>query len=295
MIKEPVTWPAKGAIMRWACALALVFLVIGCADSTEPEGGDTVAARFLGSFDPSEETFVLERIEVSAPGGVPVPVELVGSNVEVDVEYGFVRVDVALRNAGRAPLYPPARVWVSEFTPNTVWVTNANIPNLEPSLRWGFDYCELLGDDDLLGPGETSEAWRWHFRNPDLVSFSFRADVTMDVDPAPAVISGGVFEDLNQNGIRERNEGPWPYAMVILTRPDGTEEAAHCEDNGAFRFPVYEPGLYRLRLESLVDCIVCFTTANPLEVMLVPDPDGRPESFGMAVFGAICAPCDGSD
>ena len=176
---------------------------------------------------------------------------------------------------------------------STHYSTNSNVPQFGPLLtRWGFDYGRMLGPDELLGPGEVSEALRWRFYDPGLESFSFAVEADLALEPPPAVISGGVFEDLNQNGIRERNEGPWPYGFLHLTHPDGKQEGAYCDESGSFRFLVAEPGLYRLELESLIDCIVCFTTPNPLEVLLPPGPDGHPESFEMAVFGAICGPCD---
>jgi hypothetical protein len=282
--------------MRWIHAVVFVVLFLGCSDSTAPEAGLAVPAPFAGNFDPSAQTFVLERAEVTVPGGVPIPVELVGSNLQTDSRTGRVTIDVALRNAGRLPLYAPASVRVGEFVPNTVRVTNSNLPMLDGPLDWwGFDYSLLLGSDDTLGPGETSDPWPWHFYDPGLESFSFRADVEMALEPPAAIISGGVFADENQNGIRERNEGPWPYGFMHLTLPDGTRTSAYCDDVGGFRFIVDQPGLYRLRLESLVDCIVCFTTPNPLEVMLVAGPDGTLDSFGMAIFGAICGACFETD
>jgi len=189
-------------------------------------------------------------------------------------------------------LYPPAIVWVSEFIPPTVQVINANLPLPGPILtRWGFDYSRLLGPDHLLAPGMQSEPYRWRFHDPGIEAFSFAAQVEASLEPPAAVISGGVFEDLNGNGIRERNEPPWLACAVHLTEPDGTTQLAVCDEVGGFRFIVDEVGLYRVRLESLVDCPVCYTTPNPLEVLLTPGPDGRPESFGQAVFGGYCGEC----
>ena len=64
-----------------------------------------------------------------------------------------------------------------------------------------------------------------------------------------------------------------------------------CEENGAFRFYVEELGLYRVELISMVDCPVCFTTTNPIEVVLLPGPDDLPQSYRNAVFGAVCGEC----
>lgn len=278
--------------MRWTHALILVLLFAGCSDSTAPDPPVITPTPVTGSFDPATQTFVLGRAEVPVAGGIPVPVDLVGSNLQTDSSTGRVSIDVALRNDGRQPLYIPAAVWVSEFVPNTVRVTNSNLPVLDVALyRWGFDYSDLLGPDDMLGPDETSEPWTWNFYDPDLQSFSFRLDVDMALEPPPAFISGGVFGDQNQNGVQDGDEGPWPYGFMHLTLPDGTDTAAFCDEVGGFRFIVDQPGLYRLRLESLVDCIICFTTPNPLEVMIVEGEDGALVSFENVVFGAICGAC----
>jgi hypothetical protein len=203
-----------------------------------------------------------------------------------------VALDVAIRNLGQQILYAPAIVWVSDFVPPTVRVINANLPLPGPILiRWGFDYSRLLGPDHMLAPGMESETYRWRFHDPGTAAFSFAAAVEANLDPPAAVISGGVFEDLNGNGIRERNEPPWLACVVHLTEPDGTRQLANLNEVGAFRFVVDEVGLYQLMLESLVDCPVCYTTPNPLEVLLTPGPDGRPVSFGQAVFGGYCGEC----
>lgn len=278
--------------MRWMPALVLALLFVGCSDSTAPDNQLPGPVPFEGHFDAEGGTFLLGRTEVAVPGGVPVPVELVGSNLTVDSRTDRVEIDVALSNLGARPLYPPALVWVSDFLPNTVRVVNANLALPHPELDvFGFDYSELLGPDGMLASGETSEAYRWAFYDPGLVSFSFAAEVEMAVEPPPAFIRGGVFADENQDGIRQRDEGPWPYGFMHLQRPDGSRDAAYCDENGAFTFIVGQPGLYQLRLESLVDCIVCFTTPNPLEVLIVEEPDGTLRSFEQAVFGAICGAC----
>lgn len=278
--------------MRWMSALVLALLFVGCSDSTAPDNQLPGPVPFEGHFDAEKGTFLLGRTEVEVPGGVPVPVELVGSNLTVDSRTDLVAIDVALSNLGTQPLYPPALVWVSDFLPGSVRVINANLALPVPGLDvWGFDYTELIGVDGMLAPGATSDPYRWRIHDPGLESFAFAMEVEMATEPPPALIAGGVFADENQDGIRQRDEGPWPYGFMHLQRPDGSRDAAYCDENGAFRFIVGQPGLYRLRLEALVDCIMCFTTPNPLEVLIVEEPDGTLRSFEQAVFGAICGPC----
>jgi hypothetical protein len=274
------------------CSL-LVMSLSSCDEATGPSPAAPTQgqARFDGAVDPTAETFVLKRIDVSVPPMMPVPVDLVGSNLQIDRPRRLVRLDVALRNQGNLPLYPPAIVWVGDFVPSAVTVLNANGGEDPDTGSWIFDYSHFLGPDEVLMPGATSDTYRWSLFDPGLVAFSFGADATLQLEPAGPVISGGAFEDLNENGIRERNEGPWSGGAVFLTSPDGTTRMQMLAENGSFEFAVTDVGLYRLRLESMVDCPTCITTTNPLEVVLVPGADGRPASFRMAVFGAIYGPC----
>jgi hypothetical protein len=292
----PVDPPLKGATMRWTDALVLALLVVGCSDSTAPDNKMPGPVPFEGHFDAADGTFLLGRTQVVVPGGVSVPIKLIGSNLTVDSRTEQIEIDVALLNEGFRPLYPPAIVWVSDFVPNTVRVINANVALPVSGLDvWGFDYTELMGSNGILAAGATSESYRWRFHDPGLESFAFAVDVEMSTEPPPGFLAGGAFADENQDGIRQRNEGPWASGFMHLQRPDGSLDAAYCDENGEFRFIVRQPGLYQLRLESLVDCIMCFTTPNPLEVMIVEEPDGTLRSFEQAVFGAICGPCSGGE
>lgn len=283
-VRRLLVWPSMGIL-----ALSLP----ACGDDAAPTPPPTDPAGFVGSIDPSSSSFVLHRVELTGGSGASIPVELLGSDLEVDAEHDLVRLNVALRNAGAENLYAPALVWVSNFLPASVRVTNASHPIDESDpMRWGFDYTGFLEPPDVLLPGTTSRPYRWRIYDPGLLPFSFGAEVEMRLDPPPAVLSGGVFEDLDQNGVRERNEGPWRYGQIRMTEPDGTQHWSHCDEAGAFRFFVDDVGLFRLQLESLVDCPVCFTTPNPLEVVLTPGFEGQPQSFGQALFGAVCGACN---
>ena len=57
--------------------------------------------------------------------------------------------------------------------------------------------------------------------------------------------------------------------------------------DGHYSFPVEMPGLYSLHFDPMIDTFapIGFSTPNPLEVLLVPGPDGQPGSFLDANFG----------
>ena len=115
------------------CLLLLGLTIIpnGCSESTRPfnavrDGG----ALFEGNYDPGSETFVLDRVQISIPGQDPVPLELVASNLRTDSRQQTVSLDVAVRNAGGKPLYPPGTVWLSSFRPAGVTMRNADVVRL---------------------------------------------------------------------------------------------------------------------------------------------------------------------
>lgn len=278
---------------RVGLLLALPLALVCCSDSTGPDAPTSPACE--GVFDPADETFVLRRVEIPVPGDDPVLVDFLARDLTVDREQEIVRLEVALRNASQRPLYPPATVWLHDFHPDTVEVLNAShTPATWPELvphGWLFDYSWSLGPDAILGARGQSDWIQWAFHDPSVAAFSFAADVSLELEPVAGVLAGHAFDDPNQDGIEQEGEGGWPYGVVHLRAPSGVERIGRMDAGGGFRFWVDQPGLYQLRLESIVDCIVCFTTPNPLEVLLPEAEDGAPESFWGARFGAICGPC----
>jgi hypothetical protein len=279
--------------------LALLLIVPGCTDTIDPGwvGHDGVAL-FDGNLDPSDSSFVLTKIEQPIPGQEPVRVELIGSNLHII--RGGVALDVAIKNADRRNLYAPGMVWLSHFAPPEVRPRNADVlrgfmpPDTNASVTvtaYGFDYSEQFGTDRVLLPGETSAAIPWRFENPELVPFSFRAEALFSLIPDHAEITGHLFEDVNQNGIRDPDEDPFPWAEIVMRHPDGTIVTRQPGPEGGYRFPAYESGLYNLTFHGLVDCPICVTTPNPLEVLLFQGPNGLLQSFHGADFGAVCGLC----
>lgn len=269
----------------------------GCGDATVPSPPEGDEALFEGAIDPKLESFLLARID--QPGVVPLRLDLVGNNLVVDEENARVLIDVAVINRGSTPLHPQAILWIMDIQPPRVSVANADI--LPPTMSanspipiiFGFDYSEYLGDDGVLEPGETSEAKTWIFWDPEMVSFSFTARAEFSLRPQEASISGVVFNDENQNGIQDADEGPFGGAMIVATRPNGQNVNLVVGPEGRYRLELEEAGLHSLRLEVLVDCVSCITTPNPRQVMIVPNSSGVLQSVDGVDFGALCGPCRG--
>jgi hypothetical protein len=282
--------------LRWFSVAALVVALGGCSDSVAPPGAgdgntDHDSENVAGSFQPAEGTFVLQPIfGPDVDGGSPVPVDLVGSDLRVDPNAQTVTVDVALRNKSEAGLYGPVLVWLHDFSPREVQVTNPDVVTDSsengPLPQVGFEYSNLLGEDEVLTAGETSGAKTWIFRVPDLVAFSFAARAEFGLVPDLARIGGMIFQDRNGNGTHDPDEEPAVMGSIRVQNPQGETAEAHPGPDGRYAVPAEYPGLYQVLyvLPPGQDFPV-LTTPNPRSVLLTPDSTGRPESFLDADFG----------
>ncbi len=284
----------KRSFLFLAALLSLVLVIGGCGDTQEPNLPPSDTAEFTGNFDAGGGEFLLSRID--QPGMLPLRIDLVGSNLTVDETDSTLSIDVVVVNRGREPLYPQAIIWVSQFRPSTVSVVNPDIVPpfvgpMDPNL-FGFDYSELLGDDGVLLPGESSQPHRWIFQDPGLVSFSFVARAEFQIHPPGAFIAGRVFLDANRDGLPQPDEGPFPGSVIRVTTPSGDHLRAIPDSLGRYRTPAREPGLYELQLVTMLDGLWCSTTPNPLQVIVSTTADGTLVPFEHADFGAVFGPCD---
>jgi hypothetical protein len=293
--------PTKSVRLFVLCTLWGAFLC-ACSDSTAPTPPSSNEASFDGSFDPLDNSFLLSRIQ--EPDNPPLAVDLRGSNLQLDAQTSTLSIDVAVVNQSGQPLYPPAIIWVQQFTPIGVTVQNPDIlppyvGPLDPDF-FGFDYSNLLGSDGVLMADESSEPHTWVIHDPNLGSFSFVAHAEFGL-AAGSSISGTTFHDSNYDGTRQRNEGPLEGALIRALSPSGQQLEAMPNEMGFYRLSVTEPGLYQVQLESslacvasLWDCPMCYTTPRIRQVFLTPDPDGRPLSLDQVDFGAVPGPCPGT-
>jgi hypothetical protein len=279
------------------CVLALA----ACSKSTDPENRppSSGGAHFTGSIDPGTQSFVLESVDIPVPDGVPVRVELVGSNLQVDATGDSVTLDVALRNADMRALYPMVRAWISALVPETVVPRGYDILQCPDSTRpvdcwYGWDYSQRLGDDGILSPGELSGARQWRFHAPALTSFAFAARVDIGLNPDLPRIAGLFFNDPNENGHVDPDEGAVGGGSVQIVGPglDGTTVSVG--EDGRWALRVQQSGLFTLiAVPPPTFAEVHFTTPNPLQVLLLPGADGSPHSFLHADFGMANGPPPG--
>jgi hypothetical protein len=276
--------------------LLLALIAAGCSDSTEPQGTADLGSRdFQGAVDPGHGTFLLETIDSTTGTGVPIQVDLIGSNLEVNAELSRVSFDVAVRNRGDVPLHAPGEIVVFNLVPWTVYPLNADRADCPPRMgplpdsrdcRFAYDYSALLGDDAILSPGEVSQAKRWVFQVPGLTPFSFGAGARFGLTPDRPRIAGVVFADANENGHLDPGEPGFGGGTIQVNGPGLDSLVVTVPPEGAYAIPIENAGLYTLfAVPPPTFAPVRSTTPNPLQVLILNGADGRPQSYLHADFG----------
>ena len=269
----------------------LALALAGCSDGTAPGGGaDSGALALGGSFDADGSSFLL-GVTDTLPGN-PLVVELIGGELELDPASEELSIQVAIRNVG-ADIHPPVMIWLGDFRPGSVSVVNPDAMAVSGGLAdvlppaYGFDYSELLGDDGVLEAGETSRTKLWVFHDPGLASFAFGARLDAGLAPGLARLGGRVWVDRNANGLPEQGEPGWHGAPIFVETPSGDLLMAYSNAQGRWGLPVESVGIYQVTCDFSIYGMIppFFTTPNPLNVLIAPDPDGDPQSFLNADFG----------
>jgi hypothetical protein len=288
--------PAMRALrLSFLVALSLVTavaLLAGCSESTRPPASsltDVQDPTFDAAVDPDGASFVLQVADTTDPAGPRLRVELIGSGITTDPAEQTLALDVAVKNVSEEPLHAPIILWIGRLRPSTVTVLDAD--RVADGPRYGYDYSSLLGGDETLGPGETSTARTWTFRDPDLAPFTFAARVEAPLPDRPAHIAGIAFLDRNENGQMDRGEHGMVGA-VVMTLPDGSVRESSLDRSGRYAFRVETAGLYTLAYGSPFGApMECFTTPNPLQVILASNENGALRSIDDADFGVKPGPC----
>ncbi len=220
-------------VTRRLLCLALILALFGCSDTNAPPpAGDG-----LGDLDPAAGSVTLKQLEVVPPDGPPVPLILESGPIELLDDGSTVIMGVRLRNAGDVAVHGPLVVWIGDFDPDHVLVTNADMvtPTLpgEPPY-YGFEYTGSLGEDETLDPGETSGELFWRFHDVGFGAFMFGGWIEGGFGPMPAVLGGACFLDLDQNGERSADEPPAPGVPIVIHGPDDRHLEVDTGPNGHY-------------------------------------------------------------
>ena len=276
-----------GARLACVALVALVaatgLLATSCNDPQAP--ADSTSTGFRATYRPSGGGTL--EFQLDDTSGQATPFRLIASNLTYDPSTQQLHADVALRNSGNVTLPGPRGVMVMDFTPETVEPVNA-VPLLciNPPCAEVFDHRGTYGDDELLGPGETSSPLEWIFLDPDAASFAFRALIdVVSAPPGSGEIGGLVFADLDGDGHPGPGEAGIAGIGVMLQSGDVTQYTTS-DPSGRYRFFVTAAGMYEVSVDGSQTGIGCTpTTPAQLQVVILQQQDGSLSSFLAAHFG----------
>ena len=126
------------------------------------------------------------------------------------------------------------------------------------------------------------------------VALKMGADLTgLDIGMiTPGHVSGVVFADKNDNGLRDADEGGLLGAVVHLMDETGDVATRTIGADGSFLFDAVLPGTYRLRYELPGDGV--FAPLADGGNTIAPDSDGTTDSFTISVGEEVTAPLCGA-
>ena len=265
-----------------------MLLLVGCSDTSGPADDDVI-----GDLDPGSGRVTLKTLELSSPEGMPVRLALEADGIELVDDGVTVKMNVVLRNTSGTSVGAPLIVWVTDFSPD--FVATANHDYMAPGLPGGstvtgFDYSDLLGEDGVLAPGESSEPRSWHFHDDGQGPFSFGGWLEGGFGPPPGALGGFCFMDVNLDGVFQPDEQPFAGLTTLVRGPDGVELMSFTGPDGRYSIPASAPGLYEIRLlppPTFAPVDFVFTTPHPLFVTLTPGPEGSVQSYDDANFGLM--------
>lgn len=120
-----------------------------------------------------------------------------------------------------------------------------------------------------------------------------RAELTA-VPVVPASITGLIFNDINENGVRDKGEKPFGDVEVTLSGPDGTRlESVRTEADGAFAFSKLPASDYEVSFETPKSYRLT-TDGSPWDVRLAPG-DSANNEFGLVKGEKPVVPDEESD
>lgn len=287
----------RRALLPFVMILSLL-LLFGCSedgnDPTRPglESGPTTA-QIYGEIVQDQVAFEFETVAPSTPDD-PQPGRLLvrGANLRYDTELSALLIDLTLVNASDRSFPEPVQLVFMELLPDTVSILNADNGETGPGAMFAF---EFENDDAMWTAGEESLPRTVQFSIEPGVSIGFVSRVMMGDPAAMGAIGGSVWEDLNEDGNWDGEEGGLPRVHVLLHSGPEPDPAlvmmmAVTDTAGAYRFEGLPAGHYTVGLAP--DQPLHPTTPPVIQVLLV-EYEGEVADFLMADFGAVPDTMDG--
>jgi hypothetical protein len=269
-------------------ALTLSLALASCDSPTAPGPTADNGLGGAGAIDPGVTgAFLLGEVSDTSIG--PGTLEVWAMNVAFDDTAGIVTFDVQILNLTARTIAPPIRFVITSITPHDVSVVDFD--GVSPDGFPFYDFSAKLGNDNVLTPRERTGRVTMKFHTVTARSFAigFRIDIGPAVDLG--TIGGVVFNDTNENGLRDREcrcENGIPGITVALERMlengDRVLLLTRTDENGEYRFAGNKEGVHKVFVHA-PENLWRITSANPLLVTLVKDADGKVQDFLAAHFG----------
>jgi hypothetical protein len=274
-------------------ALAVIFVLGGCGDSTSPEQNEQNNSTGLvrGEIDPASTGFEVVTETAGDPDfPIPGPYIIRGKNVHYVDSLQVLSVDFTVehRYRCRCEFLEPVSLTFINLLPPGVTVENPDNDVNGPGAAIVF---EFENDDGVWSPFEESLPRTVHFGVDPGVSIGFVARIDFGQDDRFGSIGGVVFHDVNENGIIDPDESGVGGVEILMHSLDGPETAQPeiawrtvTDREGGYRFDGLDAGHYKVSTPLRPGLRP--TTPLSMDVILV-ERDGRVEDFLMANFGVV--------
>lgn len=276
----------------FAVVLAFVLAFAGCSED------------HVGPIDRNQNTNGLVSGEIDASGGsfeylaetagdpaspIPGPFIIRGFNIHYVDSIEVLSVDFTVENRSRCSCPEPIGMTFVNLLPQGVTVENPDNNINGPGAAIIF---EFENDDGVWTPFEQSLPRTVHFGVESGVSIGFVVRIDIGIMPGRGSIGGVVWNDVNENGMRDPGEGGIGEVEINMYRADGPELSTRQEllwhavtaRDGSYRFDGMDAGYYEVHRMPRSDLRP--TTPEQIQVILV-EKNGQVSSFLEADFGCV--------
>lgn len=267
-----------------AVMLLVLMAAAGCSDdavSPPPGDGDGTAVIEAGAAAFEFDVACADSGGYLAGG----PYRLRGANLRYDEVAGALAVDLAVYNAGQEAAPEPVRLVLLAIMPYGVTVIGSDNGETGPGAEFMFEFAN---DDGMWTPGEESFPRTVMFAVEPGVSVAFAGEIHVGPGQIGGSISGAVWNDLNGDGLRTRNE-PGVGGVTVSLTSDGMQGApiplvryAVTDPVGGYRFESLPAGYYDVAVEPIPGSYP--TTPELIHVLLAVGGSSVADFYG-AHFG----------
>jgi hypothetical protein len=287
---------AVGPLFVALSVLLLAFL--GCSDDavvpTDVEQGGT-SGLIEGDINEAAGSF---EYTTDAAGDPRDPIAglfiIRGKNIHYVDSLSALSVDFTVEHQNRCRCEFPEPIGMTfvNLIPQGVTVENPDNDVHGPGAAIVF---EFENDDGVWSPFEESLPRTVLFGVDHGVSIGFVARIDIGTEPELGSIGGVVWNDLNEDGLRDEDESGIVGVEIQMIRTDGPEVSNQSEllwhtlthSDGSYRFDGLSAGHYEVHRLPRSDLRA---TTDPMMQVILVEENGEVSDFLMADFGCVLTP-----